>query len=90
MNTFTPANHLETKLKALIADQNTPYWSFYTPLAAAPLWLVVKHYPELDGSDELAPGGRRQILHRPMAADGYEPVGANARSGGARHYGQQL
>ena len=57
MTTFTPVNTLETKLRTLLADQNTPLWSFYTPLAAAPLWIIVKNHPELDGSDLVAPPG---------------------------------
>ena len=57
MPMFTPANTLETKLAAVLSDKHTPLWSFYTPLAAAPLWIITKHYPELDGSDEVAPDG---------------------------------
>ena len=55
---FTPVNSLETKLRTLLADRNTPLWSFYTPLAAAPLWVIVRHHPELDGSDLVAPPGQ--------------------------------
>ena len=56
--TFTPVNSLETKLRTLLADRNTPLWSFYTPLAAAPLWIIVKNHPELDGSGLVAPPGK--------------------------------
>jgi hypothetical protein len=58
MATFTPVNSLETKLRTLLADPNTLTWSFYTPLAAAPLWVIVRHHPELDGSDLVAPPGK--------------------------------
>src|ERR1039458_7307055 len=46
MANFTPVNSLETKLRTLLADRNTPLWSFYTPLAAAPLWIIVRHRSE--------------------------------------------
>jgi hypothetical protein len=62
MPEFSPVNSLETKLRAIIRDKNTPSWSFYTPLAAAPLWVIIKNYPELDGSDLVAPGGRNPDL----------------------------
>jgi hypothetical protein len=58
MANFTPVNSLETKLRTLLADPNTLTWSFYTPLAAAPLWIIVRHHPELDGSDLVAPPGQ--------------------------------
>jgi hypothetical protein len=58
MATFTPVNSLETKLRTLLADRNTPLWSFYTPLAASPLWVIVKNHPELDGGDLVAPPGK--------------------------------
>ena len=35
MPDFSPVNNLEVKLRALLRDKNTPYWSFHTPLAAA-------------------------------------------------------
>ena len=57
MPEFIPVNSLEIKLRALITDKNTPIWSFYTPLAAASLWFIIKHYPELDGSDKVTPNG---------------------------------
>ena len=57
MPNFTPVNSLETKLRTLLADPNTLAWSFYTPLAAAPLWVIVQNHPELDGSDLVAPPG---------------------------------
>lgn len=62
MGTFTPVNNLEIKLRALLRDKNTPYWSFYTPLAAAPLWIIVRHHPELDGSDLVAPEGQNPAV----------------------------
>jgi SseB protein N-terminal domain len=58
MTTFKPVNGLETKLRALLTDRNTPLWDFYTPLAASPLWVIVRHHPELDGSDLVAPPGQ--------------------------------
>jgi hypothetical protein len=58
MATFAPVNRLETNLRTLLADRSTPSWSFYTPLAAAPLWIIVRHHPELDGSDLVAPPGK--------------------------------
>lgn len=58
MPDFTPVNSLETKLRAVLTDKHTPLWSFYTPLAAAPLWTIVKAHPELDGSDLVAPPGQ--------------------------------
>lgn len=51
MSEFVPVNSLELSLRKLLADRNTPLWSFYTPLGAARLWIMVKHYPELDESD---------------------------------------
>jgi hypothetical protein len=58
MTNFTPVNSLETKLRTLLTDRNTPLWDFYTPLAASPLWVIVRHHPELDGSDLVAPPGQ--------------------------------
>jgi len=58
MATFTPVNSLETKLRTLLADRNTPSWSFYIPLASAPLWIIVRHHPELDGSNLVASPGK--------------------------------
>lgn len=58
MPDFNPVNSLETKLRALLTDKKTPSWSFYTPLAAAPLWIIVRAHPELDGSDLVAPPGQ--------------------------------
>jgi hypothetical protein len=58
MPDFSPVNSLETKLRALLTDKTTPCWTFYTPLAAAPLWIIVRAHPELDGSDLVAPPGQ--------------------------------
>jgi len=58
MNQFVPVNSLEITLRTLLRDRNTPLWSFYTPLAAFPLWIIARHYPELDGSDQVAPKGK--------------------------------
>lgn len=38
---FTPLNHLEDQLKRVLTDPQTPLWDFYTPLAAAQLWITV-------------------------------------------------
>ena len=68
MSDFTPVNSLETKLRALINDKNTPVWSFYTPLAAARVWIFIKRYPELDGTGLLIPKGENPavcIFHQP-------------------------
>jgi len=62
MSAFTPVNSLETILRTLLADRNTPLWSFYTPLAAAPLWIIVQNHPELDGSDLIAPPGQNPAV----------------------------
>jgi hypothetical protein len=62
MATFTPVNSLETMLRTLLADRNTPLWNFYTPLAAAPLWIIVQNHPELDGSDLVAPPGQNPAI----------------------------
>ena len=58
MSDFVPVNSLEIQLRALLQDRNTPSWNFYTPLAAAPIWIFVRNYPELDGSDLIAPEGK--------------------------------
>jgi len=58
VNTFTPVNALEVQLRRVMSDKNTPLWDFYTPLAAASLWVFVRNYPELDGSDLVAPPGQ--------------------------------
>lgn len=58
MSEFIPVNSLEITLRTLLRDRNTPLWSFYTPLAAFPLWIIARHYPELDGSDRVAPEGK--------------------------------
>ena len=58
MPEFTPVNSLEIQLRAIMRDKHTPSWNFYTPLAAAPLWIITKHYPELDGSGLIAPEGQ--------------------------------
>ena len=57
MADFTPTNSLEIALRNLLRDKDTPVWNFYTPLAAAQLYVIVKDYPELDGSDAVAPNG---------------------------------
>lgn len=54
---FTPVNGLEEQLRRVLTDKHTPLWDFYTPLAAAPLWLLVPHHLELEGTEEVAPGG---------------------------------
>jgi hypothetical protein len=59
--TFTPGNSLETKLRTLLADLNTLTRSFYTPLAAAPLWVIVQNQPELDGCDLVVSQNKRRI-----------------------------
>ena len=58
MNKFVPVNSLEITLRTLLRDRQTPLWSFYTPLAAFPLWIIAAHHPELDGSDLVAPPGQ--------------------------------
>lgn len=62
MADFTPVNSLEIRLRALLRDKHTPYWSFLTPLAAARVWFITRHYPELDGSDLVAPEGQNPDL----------------------------
>ncbi|MDQ6760148.1 MAG: SseB family protein, partial [Acidobacteriota bacterium] len=62
MSEFDPVNSFELRLRAILTDKNTLLWSFYTPLAAARLWVIVKNYPELDGSDAVAPEGRNPDL----------------------------
>ncbi|MGH9578476.1 MAG: hypothetical protein ACRD3R_13640, partial [Terriglobales bacterium] len=62
MANFTPVNSLEMKLRALLWDRKTPLWSFYTPLAASPLWIIIRHHPELDGSDLVAPPGQNPAV----------------------------
>jgi hypothetical protein len=62
MATFTPVNRLEMVLRTLLTDRNTPLWDFYTPLAAAPLWIIVQNYPELDGSNLVAPPGQNPAV----------------------------
>ena len=62
MSAFTPVNSLELILRTLLADRNTPLWNFYTPLAAAPLWVIVQNHPELDGSDRVAPAGQNPAI----------------------------
>jgi len=59
---FKPVNGLEDQLKRLLTDQHTPLWDFYTPLAAAPLWIVVPHHPELEGTDAVAPDGQNPAV----------------------------
>lgn len=59
---FTPVNGLEEQLKRVLTERNAPLWDFYTPLAAAPLWIVVPHHPELEGTDAVAPGGRNPAV----------------------------
>lgn len=51
MTEFLPVNSLEIALRNVLRDQNTPLWSFYTPLAAVPLWTIAQRQPELDGAD---------------------------------------
>ncbi len=57
MPDFIPANSIELELRNLLRDRNTPSWNFYTPLAAASLWVIAKNHPELDGSEHFAPPG---------------------------------
>jgi SseB protein C-terminal domain len=81
--TMTPVNSLETKLRALLTDPNTLTWSFFTPLAAAPLWIIVRHHPELDGSGLIAPAGKNPqicIFNFPQGAlIGLYTAGARAQ-----------
>lgn len=58
MSEFAPVNSLEITLRTLLRDRHTPFWSFYTPLAAVPLWIIARHHPELDGSEHVAPPGQ--------------------------------
>ncbi|MGI9086563.1 MAG: enhanced serine sensitivity protein SseB C-terminal domain-containing protein [Chthoniobacterales bacterium] len=58
MPEFTPVNNVELQLRAVLRDKNTPLWNLYTPLASSPLWVITRHYPELDGSDLFAPAGQ--------------------------------
>jgi hypothetical protein len=62
MAAFTPTNSLEIELRKVLQDKHTPLWNFYTPLAASPLWVIVRHYPELDGSEAVAPSGQNPEL----------------------------
>lgn len=57
MADFIPTNSLEIALRTLLRDKTTPVWSFFTPLATAQLFVIAKDYPELDGSDAVAPKG---------------------------------
>ena len=69
MADFIPVNSLEIVLRKLLNDRNTLLWDFYTPLAAAPLWVMVQHHPELDGSNLVAPPGQNPGLckmHHPQ------------------------
>lgn len=54
---FTPVNSLEIQLRVLLRNKHTPVWKFYTPLAAAELWVIAHNHPELDGSDLVSPPG---------------------------------
>ena len=58
MPPFQPVNPLESLLRKLLSGEDGRVWQFLTPLAAAPVWLITKHYPELDGSDLVAPEGQ--------------------------------
>ena len=62
MATFTPVNSFEMVLRTLLTDRNTPHGNFYTPLAAAPLWIIVQNHPELDGSNLVAPPGENPAV----------------------------
>lgn len=62
MDPFTPVNDLEILLRKLMRDDHTPVWSFFTPLAAARLYLVTKNYHEPDGSDLAAPPGQNPTV----------------------------
>ncbi|MGB8167147.1 MAG: enhanced serine sensitivity protein SseB C-terminal domain-containing protein [Chthoniobacteraceae bacterium] len=62
MAEFIPTNSLEILLRNLLRDKQTPVWSFFTPLAAAELFIIAKHYPELDGSDAVAPEGENPAV----------------------------
>lgn len=59
---IVPTNALEIALRPVLRDKTTPLWSFYTPLGAARLWIFAQHYPELDGSDLIAPEGQNPNL----------------------------
>ena len=58
MSDFEPVNSLEIQLRAPLQDRNTRPRGISTPLAAAPIWIFVRNYPELDGSDLIAPEGK--------------------------------
>ena len=58
MATFAPVNNLELKLRAVLADKNTPPGDFYPRLAASPVWLIVRRHPELDGTGLVVPPGK--------------------------------
>src|SRR4051812_6257581 len=58
MPELTPTNSLEIRLRSLIQDKNTPVWSFFTPLAAAEIYMLTRNHPELDGRKLVAPAGR--------------------------------
>ena len=58
MAAFLPVNSLEIALRKLITGEDGRIWQVLTPMASATLWLLVRHYPELDGSALLAPPGQ--------------------------------
>ena len=40
MSELTPTNSLEIRLRSLILDKTTPYWSFLTPLAGVQVFII--------------------------------------------------
>ena len=50
---FTPVNGLEEQLRRVLTDQHTPLWDFYTPLSAAPLWIMVPHHVVVEETAEV-------------------------------------
>ena len=53
MPAFAPVNSIETRLRAMLEDKHTLSWSFYTPLAAAELWIIARNHPEDDGDNRV-------------------------------------
>lgn len=62
MDSFRPVNPLEIALKRFLTGVDGRYWQWLTPLASAPLWVLVQHYPELDGTNLSAPPGQNPGL----------------------------
>lgn len=62
MAEFIPTNSLDILLRNLIRNKQTPIWSFFTPLAAAEVFIIAKRYRDAQGREAEPPKGENPAV----------------------------